>query len=82
MENTLTSDADTITTTLDISKNKSTQTDDSKLFITCYDHIQAQHEENLIAADTIENVVDHFNSSLTDILEHSDWNFQILAYQL
>ena len=80
-ENTLILDADTITTALDISKNKAMQTDDRELFIMCYDHIQAQHEENLTAADTIENVVDHFHTSLSDILEHSDWNFQILAYQ-
>ena len=60
-DNTLTSDADTLTSTQDISKNKAMQTDDSELFITCYDHLQVQREENLIAADTLENVVDHFN---------------------
>ena len=81
-DNTLTSDADTLTSTQDISKNKAMQTDDSELFIMCYDHLQAQREENLIAADTLENVVDHFNESLNNILEHSNWNFQILAYQL
>ena len=65
-----------------ISKNKATQTEDSKLFIMCYDHIQVQHEENLIATNTLENIVDHFNESLTNILKHSDMNFQILAYQI
>ena len=44
--------------------------------------MQAQWQENLIAADNIENVVDHFHESLNNILEHSNWNFQILAYQL
>ena len=81
-DNTFTVDADMLTNTVDFSKNKSTQTNDSKLFITCYDHVQAQHQENLIAVDTIENMVDNFNASLRDILEHSDWNFQVLAYQL
>ena len=38
--------------------------------------------ENLIATDTLENIVDHFNELLTNILRHSDVNFQILAYQL
>ena len=61
---------------------RATQTDDSKLFITYYDHVQAQHQENLIAAGTIENVVDHFHESLDNILERSNWNFQILVYQL
>ena len=73
---------DTLTNTVDISKNKLTQTDDSELFITCYDHVQAQHQENLIAVDTIENMIDYFHTSLQDILEHSNWNFQVLAYQL
>ena len=82
MDNTFTVDTDTLMNTPDISKNKSTQTDNSKLFITCYDHVQAQHQENLIAVDTIENIVDYFNTSLQDILEHSNWNFQVLAYQL
>ena len=81
-DTTLTSDADTLTSTQDISKNKAPQTEDSEFFIMCYDHIQVQHEENLIAADTLENIVDHFNESLNNILEHSDWNFQIVAYQL
>ena len=80
-DNTFTADADTLTCTQDISKNKAMQTKDSELFITCYDHIQAQHEENLIATDTLENIVDHFNESLTNILKHLDVNFQILAYQ-
>ena len=61
---------------------RATQTEDSELFITYYDHVLAQWQENLIAADTIENVVDHFHESLNNILEHSNWNFQILAYQL
>ena len=82
MDNTLTSDTDTLTSTQDISKNKATQTDNIKLFIMRYDHLQVQREENLIAADTLENIVDHFNKSLNNILEHSNWNFQILAYQL
>ena len=81
-DNTFTADADTLTCTQDISKNKTTQIEDSELFITCYDHIQAQHEENLIATDTLENIVYHFNESLMNILKHSDVNFQILAYQL
>ena len=80
-DNTFTVDADTLTCTQDISKNKAMQTKDSELFIMCYDHIQAQHKENLIATDTLENIVDHFNESLTNILKHSDVNFQILAYQ-
>ena len=79
---TLTADADTITATDDFSKTRATQTEDSELFITYYDHVQAQRQENLIAADTIENVVDHFHESLNNILEQSNWNFQILAYQL
>ena len=81
-DTTLTVDADTLTSTQDISKNKAMQTDNSELFITCYDHIQVQHAENLITADTLENMVDHFNTSLNNILEHLNWNFQILAYQL
>ena len=81
-ENTLKANADTLTATVDFSRTRATQTDDSELFITCYDHVQAQHEENLIAADTIENVVDHFHTSLNNIWEHLNWNFQILAYQL
>ena len=64
MDNTFTVDADTLTNTLDISKNKSTQTYDSEHFNTCCDHVQAQHQENLIAIDTIENTVDQFNASL------------------
>ena len=79
---TLTADADTITATDDLSRTRATQTEDSELFITYYDHVQAQQQENLIAADTIENVVDHFHESLDNILEHLNWNFQILAYQL
>ena len=51
---------------------RATQTEDSELFITYYDHVQAQHQENLIAADTIEHVVDHFHESLNSILEHSN----------
>ena len=82
MDNTFTADSDTLTYTQDISKDKVTQTEDSELFIMSYDHIQAQHEENLIATDTLENIVDHFNEALTNILKHSDLNFQILAYQL
>ena len=39
---TLTLEADTITDSFDVSVNKATQTDDSDLFITCYDHSQAQ----------------------------------------
>ena len=81
-ESTLTADADTITDTDNFSQTTATQTEDSELFITYYDHVQAQHQENLIAADTIENVVDHFHESLNSILEHSNWNFQILAYLL
>ena len=81
-ESTLTADADTITATDDFSRTRATQTDDSELFITYYDHVQAQHQENLTAADTIENVIDHFHESLNNILEYSNWNFQILAYQL
>ena len=81
-ESTLTVDADTITATDNFSQTRATQTDDSELFITYYDHVQAQHQENLIAADTIENIVDHFHESLSNIYEHSNWNFQILAYQL
>ena len=76
-ESILTVDADTITATDNFSQMRATQTDDSDLFITYYDHIQAQHQENLIAADTIENIVDHFHESLNSILEHSNWNFQI-----
>ena len=79
---TLTADADTITATDNVSRTRATQTEDSELFITYYDHVQAQRQENLIAADTIENVIDHFHESLDNILEHSNWNFQILAYQL
>ena len=45
-------DADTITDTDDFSRMRATQTDDSELFITYYDHVQAQCQENLIAADT------------------------------
>ena len=56
--------------------------DNSDLFITCYEHLQAQCQGNLIASDTLENMVEHFNVPLTNILEHSDWNFRILAYQL
>ena len=56
-DNTFTVDADTLTNTVDFSKNKSTQTDDSKHFITCYNHVQAKHQENLIAVDTIENTL-------------------------
>ena len=82
MDNLLTTDADTITDPKDFSQMRATQTEDSKLFITYYDHVQAQWQENLIAADTIENVVDHFHESLNNILEHSNWNFQILAYKL
>ena len=81
-KSTLTADADTITTTEDFSRTRAMQTEDSELFITYYDHVQAQWPENLIAADTIENVIDHFHESLDNILEHSNWNFQILAYQL
>ena len=81
-ESTLTVEADTLTATEDFSRMKATQTDDSELFITYYDHVQAQHQENLIAADTIENVIEHFHELLNNILEHSNWNFQILAYQL
>ena len=74
-DSSFTVDADTLMNTLDLSKNKATQTDDSEFFITCYDHIQAQCQENLIAADTITNTVEHFNTALSDILEHSNWNF-------
>ena len=81
-DNLLMMDADTITDPADFSQTRATQTEDSDLFITYYDHIQAQRQENLIAADTIENVVYHFHESLNNILEHSNWNFQILAYQL
>ena len=81
-DNLFTADTDTITDPTDFSRTRVTQTDDSDLFITYYDHVQVQRQENLIAADIIENVVDHFHDSLNNILEHSNWNFQILAYQL
>ena len=81
-DNILTTDADTITDPKDFRQMRETQTEDSELFITYYDHVQAQWQENLIAADTIENIIDHFHESLNNILEHSNWNFQILAYQL
>ena len=45
-ENTLTVDVDTITATDDFSRTRATQTDDSELFITCYDHVQAPVELN------------------------------------
>ena len=75
-------EADTLSATEDFSRMRAMQTDDSELFITYYNHVQAQRQENLIAADTIEKVVEHFHSSLDSILEHSNWNFQILTYQL
>ena len=81
-DNLLTLEADTLTDPFDISANKSTQTDDSDLFITCYDHLQVQHQENLITTETLEHTADNFNTTLRNILEHSDWNFQALAYQL
>ena len=81
-DSTLTTDADIITDPDMFSRTRATQTKDSELFITYYDHVQAQCQENLIAADTIENIVYHFHESLNNILEHSNWNFQILAYQL
>ena len=81
-DNIWTSDANTTTDPYDISVNKSTQTDDSDLFITCYDHIQVQRRENLLATDTLEYTFEKFSTALNNILEHSDWNFQVLAYQL
>ena len=81
-DNLYTAEADTVTDPIDFSQTKVTQTDDSDLFITYYDHVQVQQQDILFAADTIENVVDHFHDSLNNILEHSNWNFQILAYQL
>ena len=38
-DNLLTSEADTLMDPFDISADKSTQTHDSDLFITCYDHL-------------------------------------------
>ena len=81
-DNFFTADADSITDPTDFSRTRVTQTNDSDLFITFYDHVQAQQQENLIAADSIETVVDHFHDSLDNILEHLNWNFQILSYQL
>ena len=45
-ESTLTVDVDTITATDDFSQMRATETDESELFITNYDHVQAQHQEN------------------------------------
>ena len=69
-DNLYTAEVDTVTDPIDFSRTKVTQTDDSDLFITYYDHVQVQRQETLIAADTIENVVDHFHDSLNNILEH------------
>ena len=41
-DNLLTTDADTITDPANFSRTRATQTEDSDLFITYYDHIQAQ----------------------------------------
>ena len=41
-DNLFTVDADTITDPTDFSRTRATQTDDSDLFITYYDHVQAQ----------------------------------------
>ena len=41
-DNLYTAEADTVTDPIDFSRMKATQTDDSDLFITYYDHVQAQ----------------------------------------
>ena len=58
------------------------QTDDSDLFYTCYEHIEAQCQENLLTSKVLDETVDMFMDSLYHITDHLDKNFQFLTVQL
>ena len=58
------------------------QTDDLDIFYTCYEHIEAQHQENLLASEVLDETVDTFTDSLHNITEHLDRNFQFLSVQI
>ena len=59
-----------------------TQTEDSEAFYTFYEHTQAQRQETLLLEEQLDRALGQFDSSLHDIIEHQDKNFQFLTHQL
>ena len=70
------------TSTLKTSVDVVVQTDDSDLFYTCYEHVEAQRQENLIATEVLDETVETFADSLYNIQDRLDKNFQFLTVQL
>ena len=65
-----------------ISMDTAVQTEDSDLFYTCYDYVEAQRQENLFTSEVLDETVDIFQDSLKDITDRLDKNFQFLTVQL
>ena len=58
------------------------QTEDADIFYMCYEHIQAQRQENLIVLEVLDEMDDTFADSLYNITDRLDKNFQFLTVQL
>ena len=69
-------------TTLKASVEMAVQTDDSDIFFTCYEHVEAQRQENLLSAEVLDETVETFQDSLYNIQDRLDKNFQFLTIQL
>ena len=65
-----------------VSAEVAVQTDDSNLFYTCYEHVEAQRQENLLTAEVLDETVETFENSLYNIQDRLDKNFQFLTIQL
>ena len=65
-----------------ISTDTAVQTEDSDLFYTCYDYVEAQRQENLFTSEVLDETVDTFQDLLQDITDRLDKNFQFLTVQL
>ena len=51
-------------------------------FYTCYEHVEAQRQENLLMAEVLDETVETFENSLYNIQDRLDKNFQFLTIQL
>ena len=69
-------------TNLQVSADVAVQTDDSDIFYTCYEHVEAQRQENLLTAEVLDETVKTFEDSLYNIQDRLDKNFQFLTIQL
>ena len=63
-------------------KDTAVQTDDSDIFYTCYEHVEAQRQENLLTSEILDETVETFLDSLYNIQDCLDKNFQFLTVQL